>query len=173
MCTRRRDVHQGQLMERPGTVCARRRVRSSCGPVRPPGGTVATVRYIKNGPAVGNEVGIASARHGTLPLLPAHLCVASPAETWTWAWWRRYGCIPGRQGVAGSNPAVPTFFRTLVPRIGNEVWHDHSHLTHAGRAKHPSWRQRSPDDRVAADGGDPRRGGRLGISVHTADAGGS
>ncbi len=23
-------------------------------------------------------------------------------------WWRRYGCMAGGQGVAGSNPAVPT-----------------------------------------------------------------
>jgi hypothetical protein len=34
----------------------------------------------------------------------------------------------GGQGVAGSNPAVPTVFRTLVPRTGNEVSHDRSHL---------------------------------------------
>ena len=38
-------------------------------------------------------------------------------------------CIPGGQGVAGSNPAVPTVFRTPVPRNGNENGHDHSHLT--------------------------------------------
>ncbi len=38
-------------------------------------------------------------------------------------------CIPGGQGVAGSNPAVPTGFRTLVPQIGNKTGHDHSHPT--------------------------------------------
>ncbi len=37
--------------------------------------------------------------------------------------------IPGGQGVAGSNPAVPTGSRTLVPRIGNENCHDRSHRT--------------------------------------------
>ena len=44
-------------------------------------------------------------------------------------WWRGCGYFPGGQGVAGSNPAVPTVFRTLVPRNGNENCHDHSHLT--------------------------------------------
>ena len=34
----------------------------------------------------------------------------------------------GGQGVAGSNPAVPTVFRTLVASIGNETCHDRSHL---------------------------------------------
>ena len=44
-------------------------------------------------------------------------------------WWRGWVCFPGGQGVAGSNPAVPTVFRTLVSRIGNENGHDRSHLT--------------------------------------------
>src|SRR6266536_724125 len=52
---------------------------------------------------------------------------------------------PGGQGVAGSNPAVPTVFRTLMPLTGNESSHDHSHLSPAGRAQHP--RQRPPSCR--------------------------
>jgi hypothetical protein len=53
-------------------------------------------------------------------------------------WWRGYGCIPGGQGVAGSNPAVPTIFRTLVARIGNETRHDRSHLAPGGPGTPPT-----------------------------------
>ncbi len=67
------------------------------------------------------------------------------------------GFVPGGQGVAGSNPAVPTVFRTLVPRNGNEICHDRSHLTAAGRAKHPRRRLLRPDDRVAARAEIPAR----------------
>jgi hypothetical protein len=40
--------------------------------------------------------------------------------------------VPGGQGVAGSSPAVPTVFRTLVPRNGNESGPGRSQLTRAG-----------------------------------------
>src|SRR6516162_8494098 len=81
-------------------------------------------------------------------------------------------CIPRVKGSPGSNPAVPTVFRTLVPRNGNETGHDHSHLT--GR-----------DERSIQDGGhailmtalsawprSPGAAGRLGICLPTAGAGG-
>ena len=71
--------------------------------------------------AAGNELGITSAREGALWLYPAHLCVASRAETLVMTWLRRCGYMAGGQGVAGSNPAVPTIFRTLLGPIGNQV----------------------------------------------------
>jgi hypothetical protein len=51
--------------------------------------------------------------------------------TMTVTWWRRYGCMAGGQGVAGSNPAVPTIIRTVVPRNGNRkrtTGNDHAAL---------------------------------------------
>ena len=70
--------------------------------------------------AAGNEVGITGAHSGALQLFPAHLCVGFTCEDREMAWWPGCGCIPGGQGVAGSNPAVPTIIRTVVPRNGNE-----------------------------------------------------
>jgi hypothetical protein len=72
-----------------------------------------------------------------------------------------------------SNPDVPTVFGTPVPRIGNEIGHDRSHLPPATRAKHPRWRLHSPNDRVAATAEIPRPGRPLRRFAHTADAGGS
>src|SRR6266516_6766180 len=43
--------------------------------------------------------------------------------------------MAGGQGVAGSNPAVPTVFRTLYGPTGNETRHDRSHLASVGRAR--------------------------------------
>jgi hypothetical protein len=56
----------------------------------------------------GNELGITGARDGALPLCPAHLCEGFTCGNTRKTWWRGCGCIPGSQGVAGSNPAVPT-----------------------------------------------------------------
>jgi hypothetical protein len=58
-------------------------------------------------------------------------------------------------GVAGSNPAVPTVFRTLVPLIGNESSHDRSHLAPAGRANPRTRRDRAGSRHHGAPG---RRG---------------
>src|SRR5882724_497227 len=82
--------------------------------------------------AAGNEVGITSARGGSRGLPPAHLCTSVTCGIVVASWWRAHECIPGGQGVAGSNPAVPTVFRTLVPRNGNEVSRDRSHPTRPG-----------------------------------------
>jgi len=78
---------------------------------------------------MGAHLGAHSARTCSRRLSPARL-----GTVLTWA--RTHSCrsprsgnIPGGQGVAGSNPAVPTVFRTPVPRNGNENCHDHSHLT--------------------------------------------
>ena len=58
------------------------------------------------------------------------LCAKVKASAWADGTWRSLVAhLTGGQGVAGSNPAVPTVFRTLVPRNGNETCHDHSHLT--------------------------------------------
>src|SRR5262245_24507613 len=73
----------------------------------------------------GNEVGITGARKCALPLWSAHMCAGFICGNMEMPWWRGCGCFPGGQGVAGSNPAVPTVFRTLVPRNGNENCHDH------------------------------------------------
>ena len=56
----------------------------------------------------GNEVGIIGARKCALPLSSAHLCARFICGNMETTWWRECGCIPGGQGVAGSNPAVPT-----------------------------------------------------------------
>ena len=56
----------------------------------------------------GNEVGTTGARRCALPLCPAHLCAGFRCGNRKVPWWRGCGCIPGGQGVAGSNPAVPT-----------------------------------------------------------------
>jgi hypothetical protein len=90
-------------------------------------------------------VGITSARGGSRGLPPAHLCTSVTCGIVVVSWWRAHECIPGGQGVASSNPAVPTVFRTLVLLIGNESSHDRSHLAPAGRAKHP--RRRPPSCR--------------------------
>ena len=58
--------------------------------------------------AAGNEVGIAGAHVSAPVLFPAHLCAGSTCGKTKVPWWRGCGCIPGGQGVAGSNPAVPT-----------------------------------------------------------------
>jgi hypothetical protein len=50
----------------------------------------------------------------------------------------------GGQGVAGSNPAVPTSFRTPYRPTGNETRHDRSHLASAGRAR-PTQGEARPD----------------------------
>ena len=84
--------------------------------------------------AAGNEVGITGARQCAVPLGSAHLCAGFSCGNMEVPWWRGCGCFPGGQGVAGSNPAVPTVFRTPVPRNGNENYHDHSHRT--GRHEH-------------------------------------
>ncbi len=58
--------------------------------------------------AAGNEVGITSARGGSRGLPRAHLCTSVTCGIVVVSWWRAHECIPGGQGVAGSNPAVPT-----------------------------------------------------------------
>src|SRR5215469_9798654 len=58
--------------------------------------------------AAGNEVGFTGARKCALLLCSAHLCAASAAETGKFPGGGGSVCIPGGQGVAGSNPAVPT-----------------------------------------------------------------
>jgi hypothetical protein len=62
---------------------------------------------LRPGPA-GNQVGITGARKCAVPLGSAHLCAGLICGNMGTAWWRGCGCIPGGQGVAGSNPAVPT-----------------------------------------------------------------
>jgi len=56
----------------------------------------------------GNEVGITSAHKSTPLLCSAHLCAGSTCGNTKAPWWRGCVCFPGGQGVAGSNPAVPT-----------------------------------------------------------------
>jgi hypothetical protein len=53
-------------------------------------------------------VGTTGARRCALPLCSAHLCAGFICGNIDMTWWRGCGCIPGGQGVAGSNPAVPT-----------------------------------------------------------------
>ena len=53
-------------------------------------------------------MGITGARRCALPLSSAHLCARFICGNIEMPWWRECGCIPGGQGVAGSNPAVPT-----------------------------------------------------------------
>src|SRR6266571_4071784 len=55
-------------------------------------------------------------------------CPVAAGAVSTGTWPSLVGHLTGGQGVAGSNPAVPTDFRTLVPRTGNESSHDRSHL---------------------------------------------
>ena len=73
----------------------------------------------------GNEVGITGARKCALPLCSARLCAGLICGNMEMPWWRGCGCIPGGQGVAGSNPAVPTgsdiFFEyTSTPARANK-----------------------------------------------------
>jgi len=79
-----------------------------------------------------------------------------------------------RELILGSACAAPLTKRWMICREGDAQivrWPHWLLLLHrvargrrsfppdpAGWAKHPSPRQHSPDDRVAADGGDPRRG---------------
>ena len=67
--------------------------------------------------AAGNEVGITGARQCAVPLGSAHLCAGFSCGNMEVPWWRGCGCFPGGQGVAGSNPAVPTdFSNTYTPK---------------------------------------------------------
>ena len=98
------------------TVPARRWLRA----LAPPAGLEAAARCQVPGPGAaavvaGNEVGITGARQCAVPLGSAHLCAGFSCGNMEMSWWRGCGCFPGGQGVAGSNPAVPTVFRTLVP----------------------------------------------------------
>jgi hypothetical protein len=52
---------------------------------------------------------------------------------------RRAREVTGGQGVAGSNPAVPTVFSNACTPNWERKLHDRSHLSGAGRAKHPSF----------------------------------
>ncbi len=56
----------------------------------------------------GNEVGITCAHSSALRLFPAHLCAGSTCGNTKVPWWWGYVNMAGGQGVAGSNPAVPT-----------------------------------------------------------------
>jgi hypothetical protein len=58
--------------------------------------------------AAGNEVGITGARQCAVPLCSARLCVGLICGNMETPGQRGCGCFPGGQGVAGSNPAVPT-----------------------------------------------------------------
>src|ERR1700736_6303336 len=51
---------------------------------------------------------------------PCALSSSGPAST-DGTWPSLVGHLTGGQGVAGSNPAVPTVFRTLVALTGNQV----------------------------------------------------
>ena len=68
----------------------------------------------------GNEVGITGARQCAVPLGSAHLCAGFICGNMEMPWWRGCGCFPGGQGVAGSNPAVPTGQRLVgaTQRLG-------------------------------------------------------
>jgi hypothetical protein len=61
----------------------------------------------------GNEVGITGARKCAVPLCSARLCAGLICGNMKMTWWRGCVCIPGGQGVAGSNPAVPTGQRLI------------------------------------------------------------
>jgi len=78
--------------------------------------------------AAGNELGTTCAHSCTLRLRPAPLCAASSAETMKTSWWRGCGCIPGGQGVAGSNPAVPTGNRVFSNIVTPHKSQQESHL---------------------------------------------
>ena len=64
-----------------------------------------------------NEMGITRARVRALVLSPARLCAGLICANAGTAWWRGCGCFPGGQGVAGSNPAVPTQVRGLIDNL--------------------------------------------------------
>jgi hypothetical protein len=75
-----------------------------------------------SGSVAGNEVGITGARKCALPLYSAHLRARFTCRNTGMAWSRGCGCFPGGQGVAGSNPAVPTgFFERLCPELGTKT----------------------------------------------------
>src|SRR6516225_2115763 len=78
---------------------------------------------------MGAHLGAHSARTCSRMLSPA-----PPGTVLTWA--RTHSCrsphsgnIPGGQGVAGSNPAVPTGFSNTCAPKWEQNRHDHSHLT--------------------------------------------
>ena len=96
------------------TVPARRWLRA----LAPPAGLEAAARCQVPGPGAaavvaGNEVGITGARQCAVPLGSAHLCAGFICGNMEMPWWRGCGCFPGGQGVAGSNPAVPTGSRVF------------------------------------------------------------
>ena len=80
----------------------------------PPQGLEAAVPcQAQSGSAAGNEVGITGARQCAVPLCSARLCAGFTCGNMEMTWWRECGYFPGGQGVAGSNPAVPTGSETF------------------------------------------------------------
>jgi len=81
--------------------------------VPPQGLEAAAPCQAQSGSAAGNEVGITGARQCAVPLCSARLCAGFTCGNMEMTWWRECGYFPGGQGVAGSNPAVPTGSETF------------------------------------------------------------
>src|SRR5262249_60681530 len=75
----------------------------------------------------GTEVGITGARQCAVLLCSARLCAGLICGNMEMPWWRGGGCFPGGQGVAGSNPVVPTgsrvFSKIFLPRQSQQQSH--------------------------------------------------
>jgi len=55
-------------------------------------------------------------------LSAARLCAGSTCGNMEMTWWRGWVCFPGGQGVAGSNPAVPTQVKGWFPASATSFW---------------------------------------------------
>ena len=98
------------------------------GSCAPQGLEAAAPCQAQSGSAAGNEVGIAGARQCAVPLCSARLCAGFTCGNMEMTWWRECGYFPGGQGVAGSNPAVPTGIRVFSNIVTSHMSRQKSQL---------------------------------------------